>query len=83
MEFFYAEDGHQQYLSKPGSRPYCSAQPLQISLPPYEEWAPGGGGASAQQHAPKLGEDYWKLHAPSPHCVLREPNDPIPWPSAL
>ena len=25
--YYFAEDYHQQYLAKPGSRPYCSAQP--------------------------------------------------------
>ena len=33
-----AEDYHQQYLAKPGARPYCSAQPLQIALSPISEW---------------------------------------------
>ena len=33
-----AEDYHQQYLAKPGARPYCSAQPMQIALAPISEW---------------------------------------------
>ena len=32
--FYYAEENHQQYLAKPGTRPYCSAQPQEVSLPP-------------------------------------------------
>ena len=31
--FFYAEDYHQQYLAKPRSRPYCSAQPTGVPVP--------------------------------------------------
>ena len=38
--FYYGEDEHQQYLAKPGARPYCSAQPQQVSLPPFASWAP-------------------------------------------
>ena len=66
----------EQYLAKPGARPYCSAQPRQVSLPPFESWAPAG----LEHHAPKLGEDFWKVHGPKPHCVIRSPHAPIAWP---
>jgi peptide-methionine (S)-S-oxide reductase len=36
--FYYAEPYHQQYLAKPGARPYCSAEPRGVELPPFEEW---------------------------------------------
>tara|TARA_B100000768_G_C11185238_1_gene334759 strand:+ start:626 stop:847 length:222 start_codon:yes stop_codon:yes gene_type:complete len=66
----------EQYLAKPGARPYCSAQPRQVSLPPFDSWAPKG----LEHHAPKLGEDFWKVHGPKPHCVINSPNEPISWP---
>jgi len=72
--FYYAEAYHQQYLAKPGARPYCSAQPLSVSLPPFERWAPE---PLAAAHAPKLPEGFWDVHAPSPHCVIRSPHKPI------
>ncbi|KAG8456901.1 hypothetical protein KFE25_012691 [Diacronema lutheri] len=74
--FFYAEDYHQQYLAKPGARPYCSAEPRQVELPPFETWAPAG---MLEAHAPKLPEAFWQEHAPTPHCVIRAKNEPIVW----
>jgi len=72
-EFFYAEDYHQQYLAKPGARPYCSAQPLEVPLPPFESWAPG----ELAHHAPKLPEVFWQKEQPTFHCVIRAPTEPI------
>eukprot|EP00445_Apocalathium_hangoei_P066996 CAMPEP_0204109536 /NCGR_PEP_ID=MMETSP0361-20130328/1349_1 /ASSEMBLY_ACC=CAM_ASM_000343 /TAXON_ID=268821 /ORGANISM="Scrippsiella Hangoei, Strain SHTV-5" /LENGTH=305 /DNA_ID=CAMNT_0051059309 /DNA_START=12 /DNA_END=927 /DNA_ORIENTATION=+ len=70
--FYYAEDYHQQYLAKPGARPYCSAQPQEVPLPPYSEWAPADFSEEERDlHAPKLPEAFWDKHAPTPHCVIR------------
>jgi len=72
--WFYAEGYHQQYLAKPGARPYCSAQPQCVSLPPFESWAPKG----LEHHAPKLPESFWRVHAPGAGCrVVNAPNEPI------
>merc|ERR1712151_37661 len=68
--FYYAEEYHQQYLAKPGSRKYCSAEPLQVSLPAFDTWAPKG----FDHHAPKLTEAFWRKHAPKQHCVLDAPH---------
>ena len=66
-----------QYLAKPGARPYCSAQPQGVSLPPFESWAPAG---LAEKHAPKLPEAFWSAHAPGRGCrVVAAPNEPIKW----
>jgi len=73
--FYFGEDYHQQYLAKPGARPYCSAQPQVVSLPPFEQWAPAG----LEAHAPKLPEAFWTKHGPKPHCVIRSPHEPIAW----
>lgn len=66
-----------QYLAKPGARPYCSAEPRGVELPPFESWAPA---ALKEKHAPKLPEAFWKEHAPTPHCVIRSVDTPIKWP---
>ncbi|KAJ9452305.1 Peptide methionine sulfoxide reductase MsrA 2 [Diplonema papillatum] len=38
--FWLAEEYHQQYLSKPGSRQYCSAQPTGARMPDPSQWLP-------------------------------------------
>lgn len=64
--FHAAEPYHQQYLAKPGSRPYCSAQPSGIPLGAF-------AGSSF-----KLGAQVWQAYDWSiPHCVLRGENAPI------
>ena len=67
--FHPAEAYHQQYLARPGSRPYCSAQPSGVSLQRFE-------GARF-----RLPETVWRAYDWSvPHCVLRGDNLPIPLP---
>ena len=74
--WYFAEPYHQQYLAKPGSRPYCSAQPQGVSLAPFDEWAPSP--ELAAKHTPTLPESFWKKHAPRRGCsVVAEPNEPI------
>lgn len=57
---------HQQYLAKPGSRPYCSAQPCGVAL---------GDFAAAHYKLPaSVWQHYdWTVS----HCVLRGDNAPI------
>jgi peptide-methionine (S)-S-oxide reductase len=74
--FYYAHEGYQQYLARPGSRQYCSAQPQGVSLPAFESWAPAELLAS---HAPKLPEAFWQKHGPKPHCAIKGPNEQIVW----
>ncbi len=66
VPFHFAEPHHQQYLAKPGSRPYCSAQPTGIPLGAF----PG----SDYRLPAVVWESYdWSI----PHCVLRGDNAPI------
>jgi peptide-methionine (S)-S-oxide reductase len=63
---YYAEPYHQQYLAKPGSRPYCSAQPSGVRLDAF----PG----SAFTLPAEVWQSFdWTI----PHCVLRGDNAPI------
>ena len=64
--FYFAENYHQQYLARPGSRPYCSAMPTKVPLTDFK-------GASF-----KLNKDIWShFNWEINHCVLRSDNDPI------
>jgi peptide-methionine (S)-S-oxide reductase len=71
LHFWPAETYHQQYLAKPGSRPYCSAQPSGVRLMAF----PGGSFLLPQQ----VWDAYdWSV----PHCILRGDNGPIALPAA-
>lgn len=73
--WYFAEVYHQQYLAKPGARPYCSAQPQGVSLKAFEEWAPED---LKEAYKPTLPEAFWKKHAPQKGCsVVNAPNEPI------
>ena len=66
VPFFAAESYHQQYLAKPGSRPYCSAMPTKVALGRFE-------GCTY-----KLPSQVWTNYDWSvSHCVLRGENSPI------
>ena len=64
--FFFAETYHQQYLARPGSRPYCSARPSGVLLDAFE-------GSSYKLPAQVWGHYDWSID----HCVLRGDNAPI------
>ncbi|MEB3321508.1 MAG: peptide-methionine (S)-S-oxide reductase MsrA [Synechococcaceae cyanobacterium] len=69
VPFHYAEPYHQQYLAKPGSRPYCSAQPTGVPLGAFP-------GSEFRLPAAVWAAYDWSV----PHCVLRGDNAPIPLP---
>ena len=64
---YYAEEYHQQYLAKPGSRPYCSAEPSGVPLAAFE-------GSDYRLPAAVWQAYDWSVT----HCVLRGANTPIP-----
>ena len=66
IKFYFAEDYHQQYLTKPGSRPYCSAMPTKVPMKDFT-------GSNF-----KLNDNTW-LHYDwnISHCILRGENTPI------
>jgi len=67
VPFHFAEPYHQQYLAKPGSRPYCSSQPTAIRLDSFP-------GSDYLLPAQVWAAYDWSI----PHCVLRGDNTPIP-----
>jgi len=64
--FFFAETYHQQYLARPGSRPYCSARPSGVLLDAFE-------GSDYKLPAQVWSHYDWSID----HCVLRGDNTPI------
>ncbi|MEB3159426.1 MAG: peptide-methionine (S)-S-oxide reductase MsrA [Synechococcus sp.] len=64
--FYAAEEYHQQYLAKPGSRPYCSAMPSGVPLDHFP-------GASYKLPSRVWSHYDWSID----HCVLRGDNSPI------
>ena len=73
--WYFAEPYHQQYLAKPGARPYCSAQPQGVSLPDYESWMPAD---LQEKHKPTLPQSFWAKYQPRRGCsVVQLDNEPI------
>jgi len=72
--WYYAEDYHQQYLAKPGARPYCSAQPLGVNMPKSTTYL---SGELASKYVDKLSESFWDKNAPRPHSVIKSSNEQI------
>ena len=66
IKFYFAEDYHQQYLAKPGSRPYCSAMPTKVKLNYFN-------GANFKLNETIWANYNWDIN----HCILRGENSPI------
>ena len=64
--YYFAEGYHQQYLARPGSRPYCSAMPTGVALGDFD-------GADYRLPDTVWSHYDWTIS----HCVLRGDNSPI------
>lgn len=82
VPFYYAEDYHQQYLAKPGSRQYCSAQPTEVRFPDSDTWIPKDI-KDREAKLAKLPEEFWKKHGPKRGCTIEFPNEQVQWLSSL
>ena len=66
IKFYFAEDYHQQYLAKPGSRPYCSAMPTKVEFNDFN-------GSNFKLNEKIWSHYNWDIN----HCILRGDNKPI------
>ena len=66
IKFYFAEEYHQQYLAKPGSRPYCSAMPTKVEFKTFN-------GARFKLNEKIWSHYNWDIN----HCILRGENTPI------
>ena len=64
--YYLAEIYHQQYLSKPGSRPYCSAMPTKVEFKDFN-------GSNFKLNEKIWSHYNWEIR----HCILRGDNTPI------
>ena len=66
IKFYFAEEYHQQYLAKPGNRPYCSAMPTKVEFKNFN-------GANFKLNKKIWSYYNWDIN----HCILRGDNTPI------